>query len=58
MNNFVILLLVANLLMGIIIDKFGNLRDRIDEIKDDDRGYCFICGQEWDIIEKNGSSKG
>ena len=31
--NFIVLMLVANLLMGIIIDKFGNLRDKLEEIK-------------------------
>lgn len=42
--NFIVLMLVANLLMGIIIDKFGNLRDKLEEIKEEDQQYCFICG--------------
>lgn len=35
--NFIVLMLVANLLMGIIIDKFGNLRDKLEEIKEEDQ---------------------
>jgi hypothetical protein len=42
--NFIVLMLVANLLMGIIIDKFGNLRDKLEQIKDEDKQFCFICG--------------
>jgi inositol 1,4,5-triphosphate receptor type 1 len=45
-------MLIANLLAGIIIDKFGQLRDQQEEIKKDMLGYCFICGRDRETIEK------
>ena len=45
-------MLIANLLAGIIIDKFGQLWDYQEEIKKDIENFCFICGQDKETIEK------
>jgi uncharacterized membrane protein YdcZ (DUF606 family) len=43
-------MLIAQLLSGIIIDKFGDLRDETDKIKEDEKTYCFICGLDRERI--------
>ena len=40
----VVSILMLNLLFGIIIDAFGNLRDERKFIDEDVRDKCFICG--------------
>ena len=35
-----------NLILGIIIDAFANIRDEKNSIENEIRGRCFICGLE------------
>lgn len=42
--NFIILVLIIEILAGIIIDTFGELRSESDEKSRDKKNYCFICG--------------
>ena len=41
---FVILVLLLNIIVGIIIDTFGSLRDEDDQRQILQRSSCFICG--------------
>ncbi|XP_078000970.1 ryanodine receptor 2-like [Glandiceps talaboti] len=40
---FVIVILLA-IIQGLIIDAFGELRDQIEQVKEDMESKCFICG--------------
>uniref|UniRef100_A0A183SSJ8 EF-hand domain-containing protein n=1 Tax=Schistocephalus solidus TaxID=70667 RepID=A0A183SSJ8_SCHSO len=40
---FVIIILLA-IIQGLIIDAFGDLRDQLEQVKDDLESKCFICG--------------
>ena len=51
--NFIIMMLISELLAGIIIDKFGEMRSDAERIEEDSKSFCFICGQTRDDIEKN-----
>lgn len=42
--NFIILVLILQILSGIIIDTFGELRQESDEKTKDKKNFCFICG--------------
>jgi hypothetical protein len=39
-----LIILLLNLVFGIILDTFGELREARDEIEVDQEGKCFICG--------------
>lgn len=41
-----------NIMFGIIIDTFGQMRDEKREKEADMHGMCFICGLESDTLEK------
>lgn len=41
-----------NIMFGIIIDTFGQMRDEKREKEADMHGLCFICGLESDVLEK------
>jgi hypothetical protein len=41
-----------NILFGIIIDTFGQMRDEKREKETDMHGFCFICGLDADTLEK------
>ncbi|KAL5964257.1 Ryanodine receptor 3 [Taenia solium] len=40
---FVIVTLLA-ILQGLIIDAFGDLRDQLEQVREDLESKCFICG--------------
>ncbi|XP_070577063.1 ryanodine receptor 2-like isoform X7 [Ptychodera flava] len=40
---FVIVILLA-IIQGLIIDAFGELRDQLEQVKEDMESKCFICG--------------
>ena len=40
----IIIILMLNLIFGIIIDAFAEMRDKKKEIDDDTKEHCFICG--------------
>ena len=44
MYNFIVLVLILEILGGIIIDTFAELRSEDEEKKSDMNNYCFICG--------------
>jgi len=54
-NIYFILLMIImiNIVSGIIIDTFGNLREELMEYEEDLSSYCFICGHNSEHIEKN-----
>jgi len=39
---------------GIITDRFTALREKLNEVKEDEKTKCFICGKSWEEIEKQG----
>lgn len=41
---FVVLTLMSQIISGIIIDTFAQLRDEAANIKEDKESICFICG--------------
>lgn len=50
----VIIVVMLNIVFGIIIDTFGDLRDRKREAEEDINNVCFICGQDRNIIDLRG----
>ncbi|EGR27925.1 MIR domain protein [Ichthyophthirius multifiliis] len=54
-NIFMILLMVImlNIVAGIIIDQFGELRDTLKSYNEDLQNKCFICGFSREQIEKD-----
>ena len=50
--NFIIIILITEIMAGIIIDKFADLRQAQERIEEDSSSRCFICGQSRDILEK------
>eukprot|EP00347_Sterkiella_histriomuscorum_P002926 403366261 len=55
--NFIILILIIQIISGIIIDTFSNLREKQKYIADDLANKCFICGMSREDIEKKEKSK-
>ena len=50
----IVIILLLNLLFGIIIDAFADLRDERNMIEEDIREKCFICGlRRFDFEIKN-----
>ena len=52
MFNFSILLLTMQILSGLIINKFGALRDDAEKTKEDLSTYCIMCGENIEVIER------
>ncbi|CDW74252.1 UNKNOWN [Stylonychia lemnae] len=50
--NFILIILIIQMISGIIIDKFGALREQDDNIDRDSKTCCFICGQSKESIDK------
>ena len=50
----VIIIVLLNILFGIIIDTFGELRDKKRELEEDKNTICFICGQNRSLIDVKG----
>ncbi|KAA3679890.1 ryanodine receptor 2 [Paragonimus westermani] len=48
---FVIIILLA-IIQGLIIDAFGDLRDQLEQVKEDLESKCFICGIGKEYFEK------
>jgi hypothetical protein len=55
--NFIILILIIQIISGIIIDTFSNLREKQEYVNEDVVNRCFICGLSRDDIEKLEKSK-
>ncbi|CAH8503543.1 unnamed protein product [Dicrocoelium dendriticum] len=48
---FVIVILLA-IIQGLIIDAFGDLRDQLEQVKEDLESKCFICGIGKEYFDK------
>ncbi|TPP59596.1 Ryanodine receptor 44F [Fasciola gigantica] len=48
---FVIIILLA-IIQGLIIDAFGDLRDQLEQVKEDLESKCFICGIGKEYFDK------
>ena len=49
----IIIILLLNLIFGMIIDAFGDLRDQKTRNDDDQKNVCFICGIERSELERH-----
>lgn len=38
------MILIPSILLGLIIDAFGELRDQLENVKTNMESNCFICG--------------
>ena len=56
--NFIVLILVVQILAGIIIDKFSELREDTEKRVENQYSECFICGQTRESLEKQFGSEG
>lgn len=57
LSYFMIINIVSmNIIFGIIIDTFAELRDAQNCRDEDLKNVCFICGYERDVFEKKGMS--
>jgi hypothetical protein len=46
-------MLFGNIVSGIILDAFGELRDINDSLDNDKNNFCYICNISRDKLEKN-----
>lgn len=51
--NFVMLIIVVQLLAGLIVDKFRSLRSDAEDKEDDLRNLCIVCSEKSEVIERN-----
>ncbi|EGR27785.1 MIR domain protein, partial [Ichthyophthirius multifiliis] len=58
MLNIILVLIVINMVGGIIIDKFKELKDKLDEKNYDENKFCFICGLDRQTLDKGGDQGG
>ena len=49
---FLVIVLLLNVVFGMIIDSFGNLRDENKIYQEDKKNVCFICGINRDEYER------
>lgn len=50
---FIVKMVLLNLIAGIIIDTFSELRDELNEREKDAKTVCFICGlTKWQVEKK------
>jgi len=47
-----IIIISLNIIFGIIIDTFGQLRDQKNEMEEDMQSICFICGIDGDTFQR------
>lgn len=51
----IVIIILLNIIFGIIIDTFGELRDKRKKIEEDVNNFCIICGREKYEFELRGS---
>lgn len=51
--NFLMLIIIIQLLAGLIIDKFRSLRNDAEAKEEDLRDLCIICSEKSEVIERN-----
>ena len=49
----IIVVIILNIVFGIIIDTFAQLRDQKHSIEEDTRKYCLICGQAANLFDRS-----
>ena len=49
---FSVILIMLNIVMGIVIDTFGELREKMTQEEDDKKEKCMICGKRTEYFEK------
>eukprot|EP01059_Diplonema_ambulator_P003616 TRINITY_DN13321_c0_g1_i1.p1 TRINITY_DN13321_c0_g1~~TRINITY_DN13321_c0_g1_i1.p1 ORF type:complete len:2760 (+),score=851.69 TRINITY_DN13321_c0_g1_i1:58-8337(+) len=54
----VLIILFLNIVFGIIIDTFAELRERREFIDDDQQSKCFICGMERSVFDREAGTQG
>mmetsp|Transcript_10430 Transcript_10430/g.8960 ORF Transcript_10430/g.8960 Transcript_10430/m.8960 type:complete len:103 (+) Transcript_10430:1928-2236(+) len=52
---FIVITILLNLIFGMIIDAFGELRDQKIQDEEDHANVCFICGIERSEFERHGN---
>lgn len=55
--NLLLLIIMINIVAGIIIDTFGELREELANYINDLNTYCFICGYDKETIEKESTNQ-
>jgi hypothetical protein len=50
---FLVIVIMLNIIFGIIIDTFGELRAQNNEIEEDIRNKCFVCGIDRETFDRN-----
>ena len=53
LTNFILMILILEILAGLIIDTFGSLRDEANARDQDLNNNCIICGNNREYIEKS-----
>ena len=51
--NFILLILLMEILAGLIIDMFGQLREESSNSEEDLGNYCIMCAENRENIERN-----
>ncbi len=52
LSNFILLILIVQILAGLIIDKFGEIREDSENMEEELKSNCIICGEKGDAIER------
>ena len=55
--NALLMIILLNIVLGIIIDTFGALREELANYTEDLSSLCFICGTDKEIIEKESTNQ-
>eukprot|EP01016_Furgasonia_blochmanni_P048307 TRINITY_DN7173_c0_g1_i12.p1 TRINITY_DN7173_c0_g1~~TRINITY_DN7173_c0_g1_i12.p1 ORF type:complete len:223 (+),score=55.36 TRINITY_DN7173_c0_g1_i12:65-733(+) len=55
--NFIVTIIMINIIAGIIIDTFKQLREELNEYEDDYNNICFICGHTRETLDKASDTK-
>eukprot|EP01130_Rhizamoeba_saxonica_P009865 TRINITY_DN4025_c0_g7_i1.p1 TRINITY_DN4025_c0_g7~~TRINITY_DN4025_c0_g7_i1.p1 ORF type:complete len:602 (-),score=109.77 TRINITY_DN4025_c0_g7_i1:20-1825(-) len=50
---FLVIIILLNIIFGIIIDTFGELRSKNDELINEIQNKCFICGIDRDTFDEH-----
>lgn len=50
--NLLVIQILLNIVSGIIIDEFGELKDKLQDRKEDMNSQCFICGIEREKLDR------
>eukprot|EP00826_Nyctotherus_ovalis_P040925 TRINITY_DN4071_c0_g1_i2.p1 TRINITY_DN4071_c0_g1~~TRINITY_DN4071_c0_g1_i2.p1 ORF type:complete len:191 (+),score=69.75 TRINITY_DN4071_c0_g1_i2:80-652(+) len=53
LSNFVLLILIVQILAGLIIDKFGEIRENSENMEEELKNNCIVCGEGADVVERD-----